>query len=247
MRERLVIGNWKMNPPTIADAVELARNVAERMPGGVSVGVAPASIALSAVADALRDENVDIYAQDVHWEERGAYTGQISASMIRGFATGTIVGHSEVRRDLGDTDERVAKKLARAVADGLRPVLCVGESAAEHAAGEATAVVARQIAADVALAERRGLGRIVVAYEPVWAIGTGNPATGEHATAAARAIRAALKRAGLDADVIPVLYGGSVSAKSVGEFAGADGIDGALVGGASLDPEEFAAVVRAFA
>jgi len=247
MRERLVIGNWKMNPPTIADAVELARNVAERMPSGVSVGVAPPAIALPAVADALRDANVDVYAQDVHWEERGAFTGQISVSMVRGLAVGSIVGHSEVRRDLGDTDARVAQKLARAVAAGLRPILCVGESASEHAAGEAIAVVARQIAADVALAERKGLARLVVAYEPVWAIGTGNPATGEHATAAARAIRTSLKRAGLDAEAIPVLYGGSVSARSVDEFARAEGIDGALVGGASLDPDEFAAVVRAFA
>ena len=247
MRERIVIGNWKMNPPTIADAVELARNVAERMPGGISVGVAPASVALAAVSDALRDANVDVYAQDVHWEERGAFTGQVAVSMVRDLAVGTIVGHSEVRRDLGDTDARVARKLARAVSGGLRPILCVGESAAEHAAGEATAVVARQVAADLAQAERRGLERLVIAYEPVWAIGTGNPATGEHATAAARAIRTALKRAGLDADAIPVLYGGSVSARSVGEFAKADGIDGALVGGASLDPDEFAAVVRAFA
>jgi triosephosphate isomerase len=247
MRERLIVGNWKMNPPTIADAVELARAVAERVPAGVSVGVAPAAIALPAVADALRDQNVDVYAQDVHWEERGAFTGQISVSMIDGLAIGTIVGHSEVRRDLGDTDARVAKKLARAVSAGLRPLLCVGESAAEHAAGEATAVVARQIAANVALAERRGLERLVVAYEPIWAIGTGNPATGEHATSAARAIRAALKHAGLNGDATLVLYGGSVSARSVGEFAEAEGIDGALVGGASLDPEEFAAVMRAFA
>src|SRR5256714_7598312 len=247
MRERIVIGNWKMNPPTIADAVELARDIAERMSGGVYVGVAPAAVALPAVADALRDADVDVSAQDVHWEERGAFTGQISVSMVHGLAMGTIVGHSEVRRDLGDSDARVAKKLARAVAAGLRAVLCVGESAAEHSAGEATAVVARQVAAGVAQAEHRGLERLVIAYEPVWAIGTGNPATGEHVTAAARAIRAALKRAGLDADAIPVLYGGSVSARSVGEFATADGIDGALVGGASLDPDEFAAVVRAFA
>jgi len=247
MRERIVIGNWKMNPPTIADAVELARNVAERMPGGVSVGVAPAAIALPAVADALRDANVDVYAQDVHWEERGAFTGQISASMVRDLAVGTIVGHSEVRRDLGDTDARVAKKLARAVSAGLRPVLCVGESAAEHEAGNASIVVARQIVANLAEAPRRGLERLVIAYEPIWAIGTGNPATGVWATTLTRAIRAALKQSGLDAEAIPVLYGGSVSARSVGEFAKADGIDGALVGGASLDPEEFAAVVRAFA
>ncbi len=247
MRERLVIGNWKMNPPTIADAVELARNVAERMPPGVSVGVAPAAIALPAVADALRDTNVDVYAQDVHWEERGAFTGQISVSMVRGLAVGSIVGHSEVRRDLGDTDARVAKKLARAIERGLRPVLCVGESADEHAAGTASVVVARQVIADLAEAPRRGLERLVIAYEPIWAIGTGNPATGLWATTVVRAIRAALKQSGLDADAIPVLYGGSVSSRSVGEFAEADGIDGALVGGASLDADEFAAVVRTFA
>ena len=247
MRERLVIGNWKMNPPTIAEAVELARDVAGRDAGGVAVGVAPPAIALAAVADALRDANVDVYAQDVHWEERGAFTGQISVSMVRGLAVGTIVGHSEVRRDLGDTDERVAKKLARAVGAGLRPVLCVGESAAEHAAGDASMVVARQIVADLREAQRRGLERLVVAYEPIWAIGTGNPATGTWATTLARTIRAALKQSGLDAEAIPILYGGSVSARSVGEFADAEGIDGALVGGASLDADEFAAVVRAFA
>ena len=247
MRERLVIGNWKMNPPTIAEAVELARDVAGHDAGGVAVGVAPPAIALAAVADALRDANVDVYAQDVHWEERGAFTGQISVSMVRGLAVGTIVGHSEVRRDLGDTDERVAKKLARAVGAGLRPVLCVGESAAEHAAGNASIVVARQIVADLKAAQRRGLEGLVVAYEPIWAIGTGNPATGTWATTLARTIRAALKQSGLDAEAIPILYGGSVSARSVGEFADAEGIDGALVGGASLDADEFAAVVRAFA
>jgi triosephosphate isomerase len=167
--------------------------------------------------------------------------------MVRDLAVGTIVGHSEVRRDLGDTDARVAKKLARAIEGGLRPVLCVGESAEEHAAGNASVVVARQIVADLAEAPRRGLERLVIAYEPIWAIGTGNPATGVWAATLTRAIRAALKQSGLDAEAIPVLYGGSVSARSVIEFAKADGIDGALVGGASLDPDEFAAVVRAFA
>ena len=246
MRERLVVGNWKMNPPNIADAVELARAVAARPHGGVVVGVAPPTIALAAVADALRGRDIAVYAQDVHWEERGAFTSQIAASMLRGLATGTIVGRSEVRRDQCDDDARVAKKLGRAAESGLRPLLCVGESAAEHGAGQATAVVARQIELDLAGASRRGLERLVVAYEPIWAIGTGNPATADHASAAARAVRAALKRAGLDADIVPVLYGGSVSARSVAEFAKADGIDGALVGGASLDPDEFAAIVRAF-
>jgi triosephosphate isomerase len=246
MREPLVVGNWKMNPPNIADAVELARAVAARTHEGVSVGVAPPAIALAAVANALRGTDVAVYAQDVHWEERGAFTGQIAASMLRGLATGAIVGHSEVRRDLCDDDARVAMKLARAAESNLRPLLCVGESAAEHGAGQAIAVVARQIELDLAGAARRGLERLVVAYEPIWAIGTGNPATGEHASAAARAIRAALKRAGLDAETVPILYGGSVNARSVAEFATADGIDGALVGGASLDADEFAAIVRAF-
>src|SRR5437762_10296349 len=234
MRERLVIGNWKMNPPTIAEAVELARNVAQRVPGGISVGVAPAAIALPAVADALRDANVDVYAQDVHWEERGAFTGQIAVSMVRGLAVGTIVGHSEVRRDLGDTDERVAQKLARAVTAGLPPGPCVGESAAEHAAGNASIVVARQIMAAVKEAPRRGPERLGVAYEPIWAIGTGNPATGVWATTLARTIRAARKQSGLDAQAIPILYGGSVRPRSVAEFGGADGSGGAPGGRAGL-------------
>jgi len=246
VRERLVVGNWKMNPPTIADAVELARAVAAHRYDGVAVGIAPPAIALPSVAEALRDSDVGVYAQDVHWEGRGAYTGQLAASLLEGLASGAIVGHSEVRRDQCDDDARVARKLARAVEAGLRPILCVGESEAQHAAGEATAVVARQIEADLAEAPHRETLRLVVAYEPIWAIGTGNPATAEHASAAARTIRAALRRARLDADAIPVLYGGSVSARSVGEFARAEGIDGALVGGASLDAEEFARIVRAF-
>ena len=249
-RARLVVGNWKMNPPTIADAVALASAVVSAAPAGdVGVAVAPPAIALAAVADAVRGTNVLVYAQDVHWEDRGAYTGQIAASMLAGVAAGTIVGHSEVRRDLGDDDTRVARKLARAIAAGLRVVLCVGESEAQHLAGDAEAVVARQVAADVAplRADRERAVQLVIAYEPIWAIGTGRPATGAHATAAARVIRRTLEAAGLPGDRTPILYGGSVTAAGVGEFAAADGIDGALVGGASLKAEEFGAIVRAFA
>ena len=249
-RTRLVVGNWKMNPPTIADAVALARAVVSAAPAGdVGVAVAPPAIALAAVADAVRGTNVLVYAQDVHWEDRGAYTGQIAASMLAGVAAGTIVGHSEVRRDLGDDDTRVARKLARAIVAGLRVVLCVGESEAQHLAGDSEAVVARQVAADVAplRADRERAVQLVIAYEPIWAIGTGRPATGAHATAAARVIRRTLEAAGLPGDRTPILYGGSVTAAGVGEFAAADGIDGALVGGASLKAEEFGAIVRAFA
>ena len=249
-RTRLVVGNWKMNPPTIADAVALARAVVSAVPAGdVGVAVAPPAIGLAAVADAVRGTHVLVYAQDVHWEDKGAYTGQIAASMLASVAAGTIVGHSEVRRDLGDDDTRVARKLARAIAAGLRVVLCVGESEAQHLAGDAEAVVARQVAADVSplRADRERAAQLVIAYEPIWAIGTGRPATGAHATAAARVIRRTLEAAGLSGERTPILYGGSVTAAGVGEFAAADGIDGALVGGASLKAEEFGAIVRALA
>jgi len=248
-RTRLVVGNWKMNPPTIAEAVALARAVVSAVPsGGVGVAVAPPAIALAAVADALRGTHVNVFAQDVHWEDKGAYTGQIAVSMLAGVAVGTIVGHSEVRRDLGDDDTRVARKLARAIASGLRVVLCVGESEAQHLAGDAEAVIARQVAADVAplRADRERSAQLVIAYEPIWAIGTGRPATGAHATAAARVIRRTLEAAGLSGERTPILYGGSVTAAGVREFAAADGIDGALVGGASLKAEEFGAIVQAF-
>ena len=249
-RTRLVVGNWKMNPPTIAEAVALAQAVASTASAGdVGVAVAPPAIALAAVADALRGTPVGVYAQDVHWEDKGAYTGQIAASMLAGIAVGTIVGHSEVRRDLGDDDTRVARKLARAIAAGLRVVLCVGENEAEFLAGDAGTILARQVAADVAplRGARERAGLLVIAYEPIWAIGTGRPATGAHAAAAARVIRRGLEVAGLPADSTPILYGGSVTAAGASEFGSAAGIDVALVGGASLKAEEFGAIVRAFA
>jgi triosephosphate isomerase len=246
-RGRLVLGNWKMNPATIADAVALARTVGAMPHAGAEVGVAPPAIALAAVAEVLRGTAVAVYAQDVHWEDRGAFTGQLSVSMLRGLAAGAIVGHSEVRRDQGDDDARVARKLARVLGAGLRAVLCVGETEAQFAADETETVLRRQIERD--LNDVRGItpDRFVIAYEPIWAIGTGRPATGAHASAAARTIRTALRVRGVPADEIRVLYGGSVAAATVAEFAAADGIDGALAGGASLKADEFAAIVRAFA
>jgi triosephosphate isomerase (TIM) len=252
-RPRIVIGNWKMNPQSVEAAVELARLVAASpKPRGVRVGIAPSSIALPAVADAVRGSDIAVYAQDVHWEEKGAYTGQISAPMVKPFAVGSIVGHSEVRRDLGDDDVRVAKKTVRALKDGLLVVLCVGERENEFDAGATEDVLVAQMTPVLrALSEAHEIDtlseRFVVAYEPVWAIGTGKPATAAHATAATRTIRRVMREeVGLDGDTIPILYGGSVTAATALEFAKADGIDGALVGGASLKAEEFASIVRAF-
>ena len=245
-RGRLVIGNWKLNPPTIDDAVALARAMATLPHSGVEVGLAPPTIALAAVAEAVRGTEVGVYAQDVHWEEAGAYTGQLSVTMLRGLAAGAIVGHSEVRRDQGDDDARIARKLARVLGAGLRAILCVGETEAQFAADETELVLKRQIERD--LTDVRGVTaeRLVVAYEPVWAIGTGRPATGAHAAGAARTIRSALRIHGIPADGIRVLYGGSVARSTVAEFASLDGIDGALVGGASVKVDELAAIVRAF-
>ena len=252
-RPRLVIGNWKMNPASVTAAVELARQVAPLAHGVTRVGVAPPAIALPAVADALHGARVEVYAQDVHWEEKGAFTGQIAASMLAGIAVGTVVGHSEVRRDQGDDDARVAKKLARAVASGLRVVLCVGEKQDEFDGGATEDVLAAQLAPALRAlrgADRDGSAaeRFTVAYEPVWAIGTGRAATAEHATAATRTIREVMREEiALDGTRIPILYGGSVTRDNAGEFARAEGIDGALVGGASLKPDDFALIVKAFA
>jgi len=243
-RPRIVIGNWKLNPSTLAEALDLARSVARIDAAPVDVGVAAPAIVLAAVAQALGQSPVRVYAQDVHWEEKGAFTGGTPVGMLRGTAYGTLIGHSEMRLHGADDDERVAKKVARALAAGLRVVLCVGESEAQYDAKRTQSVIAKQIAADLAAAPRGS--SLVVAYEPVWAIGTGRPATAAHAAEAAATIRAALARAGSDAEMTPVLYGGSVTAAGVAEFASAEGIDGALVGGASLKPEDFAAIVRAF-
>ena len=249
---RIVIGNWKMNPPTIAEALDLARSVARIDPGRVDVGVAPPDIALASVASVLGDSTVRTYAQDVHWEEKGGYTGGTAASMLRGTAFGTLVGHSEVRRDQGDDDDRVARKMVAALRGGLRVLACLGESEEAFAEGNTLPVIERQTrvlfkalyaaSTGETLSERL----IGIAYEPIWAIGTGRPATGAHAEIAARRIREVMTDEGFDGDTFAILYGGSVTAASVAEFAGLEELDGALVGGASLKAEEFAAIVRAF-
>jgi triosephosphate isomerase len=253
-RARIVIGNWKMNPLTAAAATQLARAAAETAAGSTArVGVAPPALFIPAVSEALRDSKVAVYGQDVSWEAKGAFTGQIAAPMLTPFVTGTLVGHSEVRRYLGDDDERVAKKLVQALRAGLEAVLCVGEREDEYDAGTTANVLAAQLGPALAAlraadADGRMSERLVIAYEPVWAIGTGRPASAAHASAAAKTIRRVIDDEGsLDGDAIPILYGGSVTAAGAGEFAKAEGIDGALVGGASLVAEEFAGIVRAFA
>jgi len=200
------------------------------------------------VRDALKGRNVAVGAQNVHHEQAGAYTGEISAAMLSGLATWVIIGHSERRRDAGETDALVGRKLARAVASGLRPIMCVGELLAERESGRAIEVVAGQLKGALEgkdPAELLAAG-FVIAYEPVWAIGTGRTASAADAAAMANAIRATLADDlgwGRSADSVPVLYGGSVTSANVAEFLGEPSIDGGLVGGASLKPDEMAGMV----
>jgi triosephosphate isomerase (TIM) len=252
MRELIVAANWKMNT-TPADAGELAATIASRTnePGVVRV-ICPPYVCLAAVRDALAGKNVAVGAQNVHHEQAGAYTGEISAAMLGGLATWVILGHSERRRDAGESDELIGKKLARAVASGLRPILCVGEQLAEREAGRAVEVVAGQLKGALAGKEKDSLlgAGLVIAYEPVWAIGTGRTASAADAATMANAVRATLAGDlgwGDSAERIPVLYGGSVTSANIAEFLAEPSIDGGLVGGASLKPDEMAGMVASAA
>ena len=249
MRPVVIAANWKMNT-TPADAGELAATIAARTRvEGVTRVICPPFVCLATVRDTLaaKDPGVAVGAQDVHHELAGAYTGDISAPMLAGLATWVIVGHSERRRDHGETDERIGRKLARAVEGGLRPILCVGEQLADRDAGRAVEIADAQLGgclADHDPGALAGAG-LVIAYEPVWAIGTGRNALGADAAAMAEAIRATLARLGWGAAAsdVPILYGGSVTAANIGEFLAEPSIDGALVGGASLKPDEMAGIV----
>lgn len=248
-----MIGNWKMNPATAAEAVTLARLVAAIECGPVDVGIAPPATALPAVRAALDapGRSLQVFAQDVHWKTAGAYTGQISAPMLAGLVDGCIVGHSEVRRDQGDDDARVALKATAALQHDLSVIYCIGETLEQRERGQTEAVIERQIrdglgTIDPALLVADGRYRFAVAYEPIWAIGTGVVATPEQASQAIAKVREELVRLGFGAKRSTILYGGSVSAANCAACAGAEGVDGALVGGASLKAEDFAAIVAAF-
>jgi triosephosphate isomerase len=247
MRPVIIAANWKMNT-TPADAGELARAIAGRTrEADVIRVICPPAVCLAAVRDAVAGEGIGVGAQNVHHELAGAYTGELSAPMLAGLATWVILGHSERRRDAAETDALIGRKLGRAVEAGLRPILCVGEQLTEREAGQAAGVVREQLAGALAghdPAALRAAG-LVIAYEPVWAIGTGRNASGADAAAMAEAIRAALRDAGwgASADSVHVLYGGSCTSANIAEFLGEPAIDGALVGGASLKPDEMAGMV----
>ena len=213
--------------------------------GGIEVVLCPPFVSLSAVAQAVQGTGIEVGAQNMHFEERGAFTGEVAPGMLSGLCNYVILGHSERRAIFGESDDMVNRKVGAAVAAGLRPILCVGETLAEREEGHATAVISQQL--HDGLAGLHNVPGLVVAYEPVWAIGTGQAATPEIAQEIMGDVIQPVLRGLLGAEAsreTPLLYGGSVNAGNIASFAGQDAISGALVGGASLDATQFTEIVR---
>jgi triosephosphate isomerase (TIM) len=251
MRTPFVAGNWKMNK-TIAEARSFVSEIslALREVIGVDKVLCPPYMALFPVAALLQGTDIGLGAQDMHWESKGAFTGEVAPGMVAEYCEYVIIGHSERRTYFNETDETMNKKTLAAKNANLVPIVCVGETLSEYESGQTAAVVSRQIRAGLKGLDPEFASRIVLAYEPVWAIGTGRASTGENANAVIRDfIRMPLVELyGQNAaQAVRVLYGGSVTASNSSEFFSQPEIDGALVGGASLKLDEFIAIVRAAA
>jgi len=249
MRKPFVAGNWKMNK-TSTDALALVTTMLEPLHAIAQVEkvVCPPFTSISTVADLLNGTDIGLGAQNLHWEEKGAFTGEVAPNMVKEFCQYVIIGHSERRTYFGETDETVNKRLRTALKHELIPIVCVGETLDQYEAGLTGEVVSRQIKHGFAEIDSAIASRIVVAYEPVWAIGTGKASSGENANSVhSKLIRPALSELFGDsnAEAIRILYGGSVTAANASEFFSQSDIDGALVGGASLKPEEFVAITKA--
>jgi triosephosphate isomerase (TIM) len=248
-RGKFVCGNWKMHK-TRAEAGELVRDLARRLagtgPGAVLVAVAPPFTALAAVREALAGTAIELAAQNVHWEKQGAFTGEVSAPMLADAGCHhAIVGHSERRQLFGETDETVRRKVGALLAAGVRPIVCVGELLSEREAGRTLEVVGRQVRAALAGLSAEAILALTLAYEPVWAIGTGRTATAAQAQEVHAAIRAILgELAGPAADQVRIQYGGSVKPENAAELMSQPDVDGALVGGAALKADDFVQIVR---
>jgi triosephosphate isomerase (TIM) len=245
MRKPLIAGNWKMNT-TVDEAKNLAQAILNQLAGtdGVEKVLCPPFVSLADVKELLKNTSVGLGAQNMYFEDRGAYTGEISPLMIKDLCDFVILGHSERRQHFFETDELVNKKVKKAFEHGLKSILCVGESLEDNEAAMTEHVVTTQVRAGLA-----GIGpasQLVIAYEPIWAIGTGRAATGKQANATANMIRHVL--AGLwnreTAESVRILYGGSVTGNNIAEFIAEPDIDGALVGGASLKANEFVSIVK---
>ncbi|MBS1888364.1 MAG: triose-phosphate isomerase [Actinobacteria bacterium] len=245
-RTPYIAANWKMNK-TVAEAAEFVDALLPRIAATQhDVVVCPPFTALHEVVERRRGTAVRVAAQNMHEAESGAFTGEVSAPMLVELDVEAVVlGHSERRQFFGETDAALARKVPAALAHDLEPILCVGESEEGRDAGETETVLERQLQADLAEVADADLPRVVIAYEPIWAIGTGKVATPEQAQEACAFIRDVLRGRGAAADEVRILYGGSVKPDNAAELLALPDVDGALVGGASLDAEDFAAIVEA--
>ena len=250
-RKPFMAGNWKMHH-THLEAIQVVQKLSYRLEkqdyDDVDVVVIPAFTALRSVQTTLEGDRIDIAlgAQNCHFEPNGAYTGEISAPMLAKLHVRyVIVGHSERREMFGDTDEVVAKKMRAVLASDMQPILCVGETLEEREAGETDAKVSAQVRAAFATLPADKAAKCVVAYEPIWAIGTGRTATPEDANTTIGVVRATLREiVSGTADEMRILYGGSMKPGNAAELMAMPEIDGGLVGGASLDPDDFARIIR---
>jgi triosephosphate isomerase (TIM) len=249
-RTPMIAGNWKMHK-TIAEAEEFIQALLPRVSSvdGVDVAICPPFTALQAMVDSTRGSRVAIYAQNMHQAPEGAFTGDVSAPMLTELdVAGVVLGHSERRELFGETDRALAQKVPAALAAGLLPVLCVGETEEERERGDTERKLRQQVQEDLARLEPEQLGDVVIAYEPIWAIGTGQVATPEQAQDAIAFVRALVAdRSKEAAERTRILYGGSVKPENASELMALPDVDGALVGGASLDAVAFATIVAAVA
>lgn len=250
-RKPIIAANWKMHKnhlEAIRFVEELRNRLTDRDYEQVEVVICPPFTALRSVQTTIDGDELPIAvgAQDMHWEESGAYTGEISPVMLSKLGVQyVIIGHSERREYFGETDESVNRKIKAALGQGLLPIMCVGETLEEREAGSAESKVRGQVRAGLAGVARDRVADLVIAYEPIWAIGTGRTASPEDAQTMILLIREAVRELAKDAaDRLRIQYGGSVKAATIADLIGEPDIDGALVGGASLDPEEFALLVR---
>jgi triosephosphate isomerase len=247
-RKQLIAGNWKMHE-TVEEAERLIAALLPRVSSAehVDVGICPPFTALSAIVDSTRGSRVAVYAQNMHQAESGAFTGEISAPMLTELdVAGVVLGHSERRELFGETDKALAKKVPAALEAGLEVILCVGETESERENGDTQRKLRHQVQEDLTRVDTDRLGELVIAYEPIWAIGTGQVATPEQAQEAIAFVRALVgDRSPAQAARTRILYGGSVKPENAAELLSLPDVDGALVGGASLDADSFAAIVDA--
>jgi triosephosphate isomerase len=247
VRKRLIVGNWKMHK-TATEARTLVHRLADLVSSteGIEVVLAPPFTALHAAGETSRSRPFALAAQNLFWEDQGAFTGEVSAPMLKDLGCQyAILGHSERRQLFGEQDEAINRKLRAALRHGLRPILCVGESLLERDTGRTFQAVTEQLLKGLAEVSREDLDLVTVAYEPVWAIGTGRAASPAQAAEVHRALRGALaETCGREAEVrVRILYGGSVTAENASALFGEPEVDGALVGGACLDPYSFAKII----